>query len=323
MGDSLPDIGTFFMVDLRLCCPQQLKYFNKLPYTTDDPKIVAAIQELKAITRIEEAIIKRDRLNKIASTVYLNSQDFYQASRYIPNAEFIGVMVNQSDSEQLKSDNNPNMADFLNSVVSCLLNCSSKLGLTKLAQFTSSSCFFARSWDLFKSLAVFIVKDDPTRKQFKLMCALAIAEASKLSSESLQSLEYTERYVYNYSLIEKSFHARLDLLDWDEKLVIFKMVVDNIHIDLKEEEGMDQFLDANNQSSCPTDHPPIEFRSATISASKIFSFQHEKGNFTFILSLLEVSQVPIGVSAQEQTLSTTGTNERPVCLLVSHPRTIS
>lgn len=318
-NDNLEN-SEFFIVDLQLCQPEQFRFFTELPYLRRDSRIAAAISELRMMRANVGEAIWRDRLSDVAKHIYLSSQDFYQVPRYIPCPDFIVGPENQTKLEPPLSASAPNMADFLETVLSSLIRCSFKYGLTKFSHFSMGTCLFMRSWDFFKSSAVFLIRDEPEQQRFRLMCRLEMSEQHRSSVDGARSLEFMQGYIFKYSYVEKAFHARLDLLDWDEKLVIFKMVVDNIEITYNKEKGLDNLPPETDHIKANRDSYCLAVQSVTVSSQKSFEFSVDLSTYTVSLYLIEVRQVPIGVSAHIKRLSKDSTEERPVGLLVSHPR---
>lgn len=324
--DSLtahPETPDFFVVDLQLCSPEQFKLFIELPHVHKDSHLLAAaVADLKAQKHALPETMRHERLKNISKNIYINSQDFYQVPRYIPSAEFLPRQPGSRSLEPPLSKQ-PNVADFLEALLATVIRCSARLGIAKFTDFAADTCVFARSWELFRALAVFVIKDEPQKKCFRLRCSLEMAAALKTTSDSSLSAEFTQGLLFKYSYIEKAFHARLECLDWDEKLVILKMVVDNIKIFQNEEKNLEFILGSIDQSKVNKDSQSLTVQSATPTAQKNFSFASEKTNYEIMLSLLEVSKVPIGVSARCKFRFPETLDERPVCLLISHPRRLN
>lgn len=313
----------FFIIDLQLCSPEQFELFIELPHVRKDPIIAAAVADIKNNRLGLPEVLRRERLTNVAKSIYINSQDFYQVPRYLPSSDFLPKLSSQGDLTLPSGLKQPTLTDFLESLLAAAIRCSSKLGITRIKDLSSAVCIFARSWDSFRSLAVFFIKDDPANKCFRLKCQLELGAGQKTTQDSSLVKEFTQSLTFKYSHIEKSFHARLDLLDWDEKLVILKFVVDNIKITINDDKGLDSILDSIDQSKVSKESQSMTIQAASISAQKTFILTAEKISFNICMSLLEVCQVPVGVSARCRPQSSFTSDERPVCLLISHPRSLS
>lgn len=324
-GDSEndnPNYPAFFIIDLQLCSPEQFDFFIELPHVYKDPKIAAAVADIKNNKQGLPEVLRKERVKGIGKSIYINSQDFYQVPRYIPSSDFLPKLTSQGDLTLPSGLKQPTLTDFLESLLAVVIRCSSKLGVNRLRDFSSGTCVFARSWDCFRCLSVFFIKDDPANKCFRLRCHVDLGAGQKTVQDSSLEKEFTQSLNFNYSFIEKSFHARLELLDWDEKLVILKFVVDNIKININDDKGLDSILDSIDQSKVSKESQSLTVQAASITAQKTFILTAEKINFDICMSLLEVCQVPVGVSARCRPQSTLTIDERPVCLLISHPRNL-
>lgn len=304
----------YAIIDLQLSQPDTMKHFITLPIVRKDHAFLTAIGRLKSSPIISGTDVL---LSDLARRIYCSSQDIYQTCRYMPSDNFLIGSEDIETNNHLQHNFQPSLPEFMCRVLGKLMRTTQSMKCKGLSCLMASMCHFVRCWDNLRSLAMFIIKDEPEVEKFWVTCNLeSLSTTSQIKNEQ-PTLEYTQKYSIKYSYICKAFGVDLRGLDWEEKLVIFKMFVDNIEITCPGTSSRDFNTNGGNKtekSQYLTIQPPAQLSEWTCSEVKEFP------GVILRMKLMAVDGHPTGVTISASVPDKD--EELAVCMLIAHPRNL-
>lgn len=304
----------YAIIDLHLSQLDTLKHFITLPIKRKDHAFITAINTLRSS---QNQSSNDSMLSDIVKHVYCSNQDIYQTWRYMPSDTFLIGCEDADTKSDLQKNFQPAMPEFMCRVLGNLMRTTQSMKCKGLSCLMASMAHFVRCWDNLRSLAMFVIKDEPEEKRFWVICNLESLDHLNQEKHDQPTLEYTQKYSIRYSYMCKAFGVDLLSLDWEEKLVIFKMFVDNVEIGSPIKPAGVQLSPSKktfDKSQYLTIQPPAILSEWTMGEVS------EVPDMTFSMRLLSVDGTPAGVTVAVDKFH--DEKDVPLCMLVVHPRKI-
>lgn len=305
--------STIILIDLQLSPHDISKLFLPLPMIRKDPNFLTAVHTLKNSTSPRAALAAKSLIPEISKKISHNNLDFYQAARFIPKEGFL-LGKNEAEKSSINFQRKPTMSDFLCRLLANLIRTGANFKWSKPADLTSNHCFFARASHDLRVVTVFVVKDEPDENKFKVFCNLETNLRLEDGIEAEAGTSYSQKFSFPYAYISKAFSADLGQLAWDEKIVIFKMLVDSIEI-----EGLKNFQVQEVQEEIKHKHQKCFFsiQPPATSSSHCYKLPFNT-DYSISMNLFCVDGVPTGVGVKA--IKGDNPEEALICLLIVHHR---
>jgi hypothetical protein len=188
----------------------------------------------------------------------------------------------------------------------------------KIIPFSNSyyqSALYTRVWGEFQRILIILVKDDPDHQKINLFYRMTFIDED-FSQESFRS-EITE-YQFSYSSLKDNFGIQADLLEFDDKHIIFKLLVDTLTIKKKKAKR-------GKEEDSQIQEDPIEIFNNLILKSSLptvvaFKTVYLGGTYRFPsnIRLIGLNGVPVGLSVTQYDPETS--SEKYIMFLLVHSR---
>lgn len=188
----------------------------------------------------------------------------------------------------------------------------------KIKEFSDTyyqSALYTRVWGEFQRILIILVQDDIDNQRVNLFYRMTFIDED-FAQETLRS-EITE-YQFSYSSLKDTFGIQVDYLEFEDKLIMFKILVDTLTIKKKktkrgkeedsqiQEDPVEIFNNMILKSGLPT---VVAFK--TVYLGKMYRFPSN-------IRLMGLNGVPVGLSVTQYDPETS--SEKYIMFLLVHSR---
>lgn len=225
------------------------------------------------------------------------------------------VLDDESSSTSDRVRNEEVLNRFIVHVIQHVEDVYKKIQINDFSELYHLTHLSAKTWNNFRKLMLFMLYDDFIEK--KIVVYIKIIEMEEDMIEESYVFEI-EPFEFSYEQLDKIFCAKMETMEWEDRNIFFKFLIDSFNIKYLPNIVSDDEDDEDEEGI-----PQQNIKIGTVLPEDIsFRRIYVKGNDGYVipitLSMVAMNGSPLGVKVIKY--CPLEYEEKPICMLVIHPR---